>query len=186
MKKRLFSYLFVFILALTVMPLPIFAKEKLILKTDKSDLEIGDEVVVTAEVSSDMKLYAFMATLSYDKSVFQEMTSENLEPVDNTLDVSYNSTTDKFGFINKKGEISGKLFQVHLKVKKDAHVGSTNIGLTNISASDGNQKITFDKVSTKVLVTKDASSDEVVQTIKLIKLLNKKKHCLLLLQRNLF
>ncbi len=162
MKKRLFSYLFVFILVLTVMPLPIFAKEKLILKTDKSDLEIGDEVVVTAEVSSDMKLYAFMATLSYDKSVFQEMTSENLEPVDNTLDVSYNSTTDKFGFINKTGEISGKLFQVHLKVKKDAHVGSTNIGLTNISASDGNQKMTFDKVSTKVLVTKDASSDEVV------------------------
>ncbi len=133
------------------------------LELDKTDLVRKDEVTVTAKIpDGDYKLYALMATLLYDNNVFESIDISSFSLSDENLDISYNDTTHKFGIINKTGAIPHELFSVRLKVKENAHVGDTTISLINMSASDGQNKITFDSVSEEVLVTRDALAEEVL------------------------
>ncbi len=165
MKYKNLKYLFVVAFLLFLLPIRVFAASEIILTADKTDLEIGDEVTITAEMSEkDTKLYAFIATLSYDHSVFEEIETSNFVPENDTLDISYHSNTNKFGIINKTGLISNELFRVHLKVKEDANVGKTNVGLTNISSSDGNGKTTYEKAVVELSVARDAKDGEVLPT----------------------
>ncbi len=142
-----------------ILPLNVLA-EGVKLTTDKEDLTIGDEVVVTATVDSDKKLYALMATLNYDKAVFEEIDERGFIIDNDGVLVVYNEENNKFGIINKAGEIPSELFKIKLRVKKNANVGNANITLTNISSSDGKDKYSYEKASTKVLVTRDAKDGE--------------------------
>ena len=84
----------------------VFAKANVVLNVDKKDLEAGDVVTVSAQLSSDTKLYALTATLSYDTNVFEEMDDTNFASDDENIDILYNNQNHKFGIINKAGEIS--------------------------------------------------------------------------------
>ena len=168
MKYINIKYLTIIFLAAVLLPLNVFASDKVSLKVDKKDLEIGDEIKVSVSIGKDIDAYALLGTLKYDKNVFQKIDDSNFS-VDELSSVSYSSDTNKFGITNKSGKISmedGKLFTVRLKVRNDASVGETNIALTNISYSDGDSKKTLDKVSTKVSVTRDAKEKEVLPTNK--------------------
>ncbi len=163
MKSNFYKYLVILFLMVFLLPMTVFAQEKLELKVDKSDLEIGDEIIVSANVPGVTDMYAFLATLKYDTNVFQKIDETDFSITD-TESISYNQENNKFGIVNRSGEIAsdGVLFRVRLKVKKDANVGDTNIALTNISSSDGGSKTTFPTTSIKVSVTRDAMEAEVL------------------------
>ncbi len=163
--KEKFKYLLVFLITIILLPISVLAKESVELKIDKTDLKVGDEVKVTASVPNKMEAYAIMATLKYDKNVFQIVNDSNFT-IKNDESIKYSKETNKFGIINKTGKISlndgDTLFTVNLKVKDDANVGNTNIALTNITYTDGDKVQNLDTTSLKILVTKDAKDGEIV------------------------
>ena len=163
MKSNFYKYLVILFLMVFLLPTTVFAQENFELKVDKTDLKIGDEITVSANAPSNLDAYALMATLKYDKNVFQTIDDSNFDKKD-VSSILYSKETNKFGIINKTGKIStgDTLFTVKLKVKDDANVGNTNIALTNISYSDGNGKKTLDMVSTKVFVSSDAKEGEMI------------------------
>ena len=167
--KEKFKYLLVFFITIILLPISVLAKESVELKIDKTDLKIGDELKVTASVPNKMEAYAIMATLKYDKNVFQVVNDSNFT-IKNDESIKYSKETNKFGIINKTGKISLNdgdiLFTVNLKVKDDANVGNTNIALTNITYTDGKNVQNLDTTSLKILVTKDAEDGEIVSANK--------------------
>ena len=105
MKYIKIKYLILVFLATILIPVNVFATDKVNLKVNKTDLEIGDEITVSASIPNEMDAYALLATLKYDKNVFQKIDDSNFS-VDELSSVSYNDDTNKFGIINKSGKIS--------------------------------------------------------------------------------
>ena len=139
-------------LAVAILPLTVSAADKLNLKVNKTDLKVGDEVVVSASITGKEDYYAAFATLKYDENVFEKIDDTNFFITENVMDVTYNKKNHKFAIINKNGKNENVLFMVSLKVKENANSGDTNIALTNISISDGDKEVNFPKVSKKVSV----------------------------------
>ncbi len=164
MKK--FKYLFALLLMVIILPLNIKASEQLTLELDKTDLKIGDTLEVSIEFDENTKIYAFLASLKYDENVFEKIDETSFKTDEEITSISYNEENNKFGLINKNENINGSLFKIKLKVKENANVGDTNIGLTNISYSDGTTEFSINKISKKVSVTKDASTGEVLENNK--------------------
>ncbi len=164
MKSKIKYFLFLLLINI-YLPINVFAQENIILKVDKTDLQIGDEITIRAITHDTLDSYAFIATLKYDHNVFKEITDTDFS-LDETSSITYNKDNKKFGIINKTGKVTNTLFSVRLKVKENANVGFTNIGLTNISSSDGSSSINIPMVSTKVFVSRDAyQGEEVKDTI---------------------
>ena len=162
MRKKHIKYFLLLLFVSFLLPFRVLAMEGIQLEVDKEDLNIGDTITVTAKLTGEKKLYALTATLSYDRSVFEAIENDDFSSMDESLDVIYNAANNRFGMINESGEIPSELFTIRLKVKKDASVGDTNIALTNVSASDGDTKTSYDKTSVSVLVTRDAEEGEVI------------------------
>ena len=145
-----------------MMPVIVYAKSEITLETDKTALEVNDEVIVKAKLESDTKLYALTATFSYDENIFEEINDSNFTSMDDWSDILYNPTNNKFGLINKSGEVLENLLSIKLKVKEDCNVGDTKISLSNISASDGSNKYVFADSSVSVFVSRDAKEGEAI------------------------
>lgn len=166
--KSLIKKLIFTILITVLLPINVLAKERITLKVNKTDVTIGDEIVVSASVDERLNSYAILATLKYDQNVFEKI-DENDFTRGKKTSVTFNDSTNKFGIINKTGSLTkedGNLFQISLKVKEDANVGNTNIALTNISSSDGGKQEHLPKVAIKVSVTRDAKDGEEIPTNK--------------------
>ena len=162
--KNIKKILIFILLTIFILPITIYANNEVILKVDKTELEVGDVITVDAEIPSDIKLYALTATLNYDKDVFEEITDQNFVGQEDVVEILYNPENSRFGLINKAGEIPNSLFTIRLRVKKDAKVGNTNITLTNIESSDGAEKTNFNKANLELLVTRDANQNEEIPT----------------------
>ena len=155
--------LLILTLMLIIFPLNLFATTKVELKTDKTELTVGDEITISVNIPNDNEYYAVLASLEYDKNIFEKIDDSNFDIDKDKMDISYNSKNNKFGIINKSGKLTTELFNVHLKVKEDTNVGDTTIALTGIKASDGKNNINFDTSSVKVTVTRDAKPGETIQ-----------------------
>lgn len=135
----------------------VYARDNIMLNVTKEEVKLGDEITVSININSEhTDLYAYTAKLSYDKAVFEEITTENFAEEENWSDISYNEDNNKFALINKKAVNSEKLLKVKLKVRDDAKSGETTITVDNITASDGKKDITIEGSSAKVLVLKDS------------------------------
>ncbi len=156
-------YLLILFLAIILLPINVHASE-IILTADKTDLKPGDELVISANLPSDMESYALLATLKYDEKVFERIDDKSFSGDEGLVDITYNNRNNRFGIINKSGKADDNLFVVHLVVKEDANVGNTNIALTNVSSSDGETKENLSSSSVKVYVTRDAKEGEEIPT----------------------
>ncbi len=58
------------------------------------------------------------------------------------------------------------MFKIKLKAKKKTDVGNTEVIVSNISASDGEEKFSFSNASAKMTLTRDAKEGEVVPAVK--------------------
>lgn len=159
MYKKICLFIFMFLL----LPMSVLAKNKIELNANKTDLTIGDEIVITAKVTEELDSYAIIATLKYDENVFQKIEETNFD-LRNASSISYNEYNNKFGIVNRTGTVTEgeNLFSIRLKVKNNATVGNTNIALTNISSSNGSNKISIPSSVVKVLITKDATSEDTI------------------------
>ena len=88
MKSNFYKYLVILFLMVFLLPMTVLAQEKLELKVDKSDLEIGDEIIVSVSVPDGTDMYAFLATLKYDTNVFQRIDETDFLITD-TESISY-------------------------------------------------------------------------------------------------
>ena len=68
-------FIYIFLMVIFLLPVIVFAEssaeDNLILKVDKDDLTVGDEIVVSVVAPEDLNTYALLATLKYDNNVFQ-------------------------------------------------------------------------------------------------------------------
>ncbi len=159
MNNKIFKKIFLTFIFLMLFPIIGKAQNRVILEANKTDLECGDEVTIKASIDADTKLYALLATLSYDENVFEVIKENDFTSSPAWSEVIYNKENKKFGLINKSGEILDNLLEVTLKVKDDAHAGKTQITLNNISASDGKKNYYFSSKEVEVLVTKDSNNN---------------------------
>ncbi len=166
MKQKFKKVFLLLLLTIFFIPFNVFASNKVTLKTSDDDLTIGDEITVSANLSSDKKLFALTAALSYDEKVFERIDKDNFEKTAKWSEVIYNADNKKLGLINESGEIRDNLLTVRLKVRKNADVGKSYITLTNIKVSDGKEKLVLDDASVKVLVTRDAKENETLPLAK--------------------
>ena len=164
MKYKNIIYSFLISIILLIIPFNIYAQTSINLIANKTDLEPGDEIILTAKTNEELELYALMATLSYAPNVFEEIETTSFTALNDTTEINYNAKTNKFGIINKIGTINNEIFQIKLKVKENPDVGETNIALTNISASDGETKEILSAASLTLLVTRDALEGETLPT----------------------
>ena len=137
----------------------VIAKNSVILNVSKSEVNLGEDIVVSINVDTNEKsLYAYTAKLSYDKDVFEVIDEDDFEEQENWSDIMYNKANNKFALINKEGVSGDKLLQVKLHVKEDAKAGKTAITVNSITASDGKKDIALSGSSVEVLVLKNGLS----------------------------
>ena len=96
--KSYAKYLLLLVITIILLPISVKAEEQISLGIDKDTLEVGDEVVVTANLSSNKKLYALTASFSYDKNVFMEITNNDFVTSDDMTTI-YNTENNRFGII---------------------------------------------------------------------------------------
>lgn len=157
-----FKYFILLLIAFVIFPVNVMADDEISLDVDEDILEIGDEIFVTAKVSSSKKLYALTASLNYDKNVFIEIDGDDFISTDENISTIYNTENNRFGIVNKSGAVTEELFTVRLRVRDNAKIGDTYISLNNVQTSDGDTKTNLEGTSIKVLVTRDAKEDEVL------------------------
>ena len=80
---------------MVILPLNVMAKSEITLNVDKSSIKANEEVLVTAKLKSDKKLYALLATLSYDENVFEKIDDSNFTSMDDWSDIEYNQKNKK-------------------------------------------------------------------------------------------
>lgn len=106
-----------------------------------SRLKAGDYVVVTLKISSinaGNGIDAILATLDYDKDVFEEVTEENFDNLNRWRVGLYYEVSQKFTVLrSSKVNTPGDILKITLKVKDNINVNSTKITIKDISASGG-------------------------------------------------
>lgn len=107
----------------------------------QSTLKEGDVVVVTLSISSvdaGDGVDSILATLDYDKDVFEEVTDENFEGK-NKWNVNTYSTDSQRFTVSKSSKVkaAGDVLTISLKVKNSISKESTVVTLKNITTSGG-------------------------------------------------
>ncbi len=162
MKKRmaiLLTILLIFICATTV-----FAAEKLKLTTNKSEINVGEELRISIDFDSqENQFYSYSAKLNYDKDIFETIEKEDFEEQENWQDITYNSSDNKFSINSKNEENIKKPLNINLKVKENAKLGETTITLHSINASDGDNTLKLEDASQKVKILGTATAENKAQ-----------------------
>ena len=117
-KLATFLFLVVFLFAFSI---NVNAANETILNVNKNEVNLGEEIILSIGLDTqneeETSLYAYTAKLSYNKDVFEVITTKDFQEQENWSDINYNRANNKFALINKKGESGDKLLQIKLKVK---------------------------------------------------------------------
>ena len=130
------------------------------LSSSVNKLEAGQETVVTLKFDQYNKikkgLYAFKATLEYDKTIFEEVASLNFVPQNDWEELEYNPATGEVVAIKKAGsKIEENIIQINLQVKDEVEPAKTNIILKDITTSEGKQDITIEDAKAEIDIIKE-------------------------------
>ncbi len=159
-KLATFLFLVVFLFAFAI---NVNAANETILNVSKNEVSLGEEIILSIGLDTqneeETSLYAYTAKLSYNKDVFEVITTEDFQEQENWSDINYNRANNKFALINKRGESGDKLLQIKLKVKEDAIPGETSITVNSIKASDGKKEIPLESKTIQVTVIKDGLAE---------------------------
>ena len=151
MRKTIKIILSILILMVFFIPLYVQADSfKFNATADKTKVEPGDEVVITLKLSDinagELGINTVEAILSYDSTVFEEVTQSNFKSLNN-WSLTYNGEETE-----QKGKILGVIISsgvtedqtigtITLKVKEGAKDRTTTIKLTNIATNNGQDMI---------------------------------------------
>ncbi len=106
-----------------------------------SKLKVGDNVEVTLKISNITAgegIDAIVATLNYDKNVFEEVSQNNFTGM-NQWNVNLYATDTQIFTITKSAKVNtpSDVLKIVLKVKSPVNVNSTEIKIKDITASGG-------------------------------------------------
>ena len=112
------------------------------MKLDSSSkLKVGDIVEVTLKISNidaGNGIDAIGATLEYDKNVFDEVTQDSFEGINNWNVGMYSTDTQMLTILrSSKVNTIGDVLKVSLRVKNTTNVNSTTIKYKEITVSGG-------------------------------------------------
>ena len=136
-----------------------------ILECDKTSIKPGEEIEVAVKLENftegENGINVLLATLEYDKAIFEEVKDKDIIPVQYWESPIYNKDNgklvlDTYTFVNE----SHNAIKIKLKVKENITDGQlAEIKLANIEASDGSTDIS---VASSVLILPVENSDNVV------------------------
>jgi len=109
--------------------------------SSSSKLKAGDTVEVKLRISNieaGEGIDAIVATLEYDKNIFEQVKQENLEGINQWNTNMYSTDSNIFTMTRpSKINTSSDVLKITLKAKKEVSVNSTEIKLKEITASGG-------------------------------------------------
>ena len=74
------------------------------INTDKYDLNIGDEIVVSIDLEDYDLIDSYDAKFSFDRDVFELLSNDNFVTNKNFSNVSYNSSSNRYSINNTLGD----------------------------------------------------------------------------------
>lgn len=109
---------------------------------------------------------AISGKFEYDTNVFEEVKAEDISAGNGWGSISYNDQNDRSGeFVTERaaGDLvseTNDLMSIKVKVKENAKLGKTEIKVSNISASNGNEDIEISDVRAELTIV-DAQGNSV-------------------------
>ncbi len=151
----------VFLLLFSV--IPVLAKSKLdfAASINQEKIKSGQTLVVTLKleqyVEDGLGINAYKARLDYNKNIFEELSEKDFLCQNYWGNLQYNKITGEFVSIRKDGnEKIEDLLVISFKVRNDVDIGTTEIKLKDIVASDGRKDLFIDDKIVKVDVINDS------------------------------
>ena len=129
------------------------------INTDKYDLNIGDEIVVSIDLEDYDLIDSYDAKFSFDRDVFELLSNDNFVTNKNFSNVSYNSSSNRYSINNTLGD--NNTLQIKLKVKDDALKGVTTIFINDINGKTLKSEYDYEDNSVDVNIV-NGTTKEVV------------------------
>ncbi len=146
------------------------------LSADKSKIQAGDTVVLTAslhdiDIGTD-GMDLLLANLSYDTNVFETVTQEDIQTVGKWGGLLYNASKNKLILERQTPSKDNEDFlQIKMHVKKEVQEKQTTIQLVEPQSTNGNSDISGTEGSITLKVQKTGMNVLVVVGIVLVILL---------------
>ena len=133
----------------------------IVLEPSATEVSAGDKLsikVMMKNVKNQLGIGAILATLDYDKNVFEQVTQDMFVKGEGWDAPVYNSQNEKEGMLFTLTETAvnmkedNLIFTIEMKVLDNVAAQDTSIKLTEISTSDGEQDIYNDDVALTINV----------------------------------
>lgn len=127
------------------------------LTSSAQEIKAGEKVTLTLKFDEYNQITkginAFKATLEYDDGIFETLTVQDFKTLNNWEELKYNPSTKELVAIKKAGSKQAEdIFQVTLTAKINPKLEKTNIGIKDISTSEGKDDIILDNEAVEVNV----------------------------------
>ena len=156
MKKTLVTFIITILMLATFVTTVQALSFGVTLTPSATEVEKGGTVKVVVSVNSidaGNGLNALLGNLEYDNNIFETVSSNDINALNRWDAITYNANsgklvTTKAEFVNNNSDV----FEINLKVKSTATVGSSTVTLKNISASNSQQDISAQNTSCTITV----------------------------------
>lgn len=136
------------------------------LTSSKTTVNPGDEVTVTLKVKDFENMtdgiYSFLATIGYDKDVFETLTETSVKGSSSWSSVP--TFNPENGLIVADTGIGVKaesdVFSIQFKVKETAKLGTTDITVKDFEASEGEEDLTANEDAKITITVEEKQSGE--------------------------
>lgn len=138
------------------------AKEvDLALNVNKDTISPGEVVEITLSLDdADGGQYnALEGVISYDKTVFEEISSDNLTALNEWSGFVYNEITQKF-VLYRHDIVENAFLKIQLTALEETSAESTEISITNFNVSDGTKDISLSAKTDLTITHEDTGTGE--------------------------
>lgn len=168
MKKTLVTFIITILMLATFVTTVQALSFGVTLTPSTTEVEKGGTVKVVVSVNSidaGNGLNALLGNLEYDNNIFETVSSNDINALNRWDAITYNANsgklvTTKAEFVNNNSDV----FEINLKVKSTATVGSTTVTLKNISASNSQQDISAQNTSCTITVKEKTTTPDTPTT----------------------
>lgn len=171
MKKGILSVIIVGIIVFTIITISFAATYsiKITLKdVTSADVEQGKTItflIKLSDIDAENGIGAISGKFEYDTNVFEKIEAADVKACSGWGTISYNDQNDDEGrFVTERaaGDTvteNNDLMEITATVKLNAPTGRTEIKISNITASDGNEDITIADVKAAIAIVGDNPSN---------------------------
>ena len=163
-KRIIIGFLFTIIFVILMQANALAANFKFEVVSNKTKVKPGNTVELTFSISNinigTAGMNTIEADLDYDKSIFEEVTSDSIKGLNDWV-YKYNPSKKKLlGYIYSMGvDTKEEICTISFKVKKGSKLGNTEIKINNITTNDGEKLITTENATQTIKISDTEDSD---------------------------